>query len=567
MIKASQVMRVVAAGLMASGVGCSLGSRPSAVVGDPVVYRMTEVSGPIAGVDPVFEHLNRYFATTQTAYEAHRLRMDTMLEESQRASAYAQLLESKLLIDVAATMQGPTTAPAAPAGGNGVQVAALAPQSVQELKDLVAVAQTAPLSDSPSDRLDRATDFYTAYVLKQLRAFGDSRTVAPASPIAEPPTGVRFRKLWLVFQTHVHPGSRPNYMAGVRIKVLSIDTPCGPVDARSVSVLRLHPTRTYDLESSGVSTSIADIAALHAAANVPAEAVNAKLEFVKEMQKRSEARRKFITRVGKIASYADSDSSVFGWNFYPSNLIVTKTSWAAQFFQSRDQYEVQAFLEGGARDCLAEVIVPVNATAIHFRAYQVSAAIDAEHPIYNDVEQLRSGPNQTWRSEGAAARKVHDDDEKDGQFTVALPAWVAQEANPVVATADESDSSGASPARSKLGRTIASLGNDSDGTGGDLLAELAYRKAAMAAGLQDAETTLHDLDETVALLSQRATTGPADDDSLAGRQLRVYLANRDIAAATVAERAEQVRRLETIERAALEAFASTRPAPTTGRAP
>src|SRR5204862_1186507 len=82
-----------------------------------------------------------------------------------------------------------------------------------------------PISDSPFDQLDRVSDFYAGYILKQLRLRGDARAVdakalfnflqkddndpemKDVTPPSEQDSHKLARVIVLYIQSHVHPGT------------------------------------------------------------------------------------------------------------------------------------------------------------------------------------------------------------------------------------------------------------------------------------------------------------------------------------------------------------------------
>lgn len=235
------------------------------------------------------------------------------------------------------------------------------------------------VSDSPFDRLDRARDFYASYILKTLRSFGDSRAIDPCSiakhydEVMKNSKGIKdsnsLRLLLVAFQVHVDPGTRSNYMVGLRVIVKDVENnkqpkKYGPSD---VKVIQLHPTRAYDIDDQLFLEKINAASGFSFSGSVTG--IKDELNFLREERNKSEARRSFLSRISKIASFADAGRHEFGWNFYPSNLVVEKRGLIQSFgewFKSgpSGDYVVNAYLEGGARDCSAYILVPYDVNEI-----------------------------------------------------------------------------------------------------------------------------------------------------------------------------------------------------------
>jgi len=251
------------------------------------------------------------------------------------------------------------------------------------------------VADSPFDRMDRANDFYNAYLLKSLRSFGDSRAIQPyldgmeANDIEkklfdefdvvdiEAPNPPRL--LLVAFQVHVHPGTRPNYMVGLRLKVTGGKREGGAtICPNDVKIMQLHPTRAYDIDDQLFLERINTALGASLSGSLPQNTASAALEW--EERKKSEVRRNFLSRISKIASFSDAGRNEFGWDFYPSNLTVERKGPGQSLNglvngSSKSKYVVNAYLEGGARDCSAYMLVPYNVTEIELTAHYIIKSV------------------------------------------------------------------------------------------------------------------------------------------------------------------------------------------------
>jgi hypothetical protein len=263
------------------------------------------------------------------------------------------------------------------------------------------------IADSPTDRLDRAHDFYSAYTLKTLLG-GDSRAVPPdilCASLHDPNLeGLvrriscdelpRKRLVLLVFQTNIDCGDLANMMAGVRIRITGAQQWIGSGRKREagcandasladqISVLRLHPSRSYDLDDQLLIEKLDAILDASVSGTHPGSGVGGAARV--KNRKLMETRRSYLLRVSKNASFADAGRHEFGWNFYPTNLIERRPDIVQRahrlFFMLDpvpDAY-VQAFLEPGARDCSAYLLVPSDLKSITFCADYILYSVDAD---------------------------------------------------------------------------------------------------------------------------------------------------------------------------------------------
>jgi hypothetical protein len=303
----------------------------------------------------------------------------------------------------------------------------------ETLKQLVDQQIRNPVSDSPFDQLDRVSDFYAAYILKQLRLRGDSRATDgqalgnyikakdPDFQDVTPRTAqIKDRQIVLYLQTHVHPGTLPNYMTGVRVRIVdaqyrshtsgSRPPAAATVDVDAVRVLRLHPTRNYDLDSTVFGEDVRQGLALSGRLNAPLPQADVAVAASRNASIEAETRRRFIARIGKSASYADAASHTFGWNFYPSNLQVVRPSALAAIVGwlvgTPRQFEVKAYLEGGGRDCQAVLLVPSDLASFTCEAWSVNAKLDPDAGA-GGTEEVTDGPTK----------------ENPRRFTVTLPPF------------------------------------------------------------------------------------------------------------------------------------------------
>lgn len=391
--------------------GCSAGV-PVASISDPQVYTLDEIvlaekqlansSGPSATSSCfISDAISRNFLQVGSPNNSQLLPADRMLMGVQRSSALLSQVQSLSKLRISAQLA---------ANGNSDQVASdtVAPTMPFVLPGASTTAQPAdeiptapPPGDSPFDRLNRVSDFYIALLIKHLQASHtpwSTKTQQPVGPTSYSTfASDRFHdaasdhvKLMMCMQTHLDPGTRQSYSAGVLVQVLAVlDDDAKPIIVRplhaeanqakadadtlkgvatlerlsrqSVQILHVHPTSTYDLDETNYAQTLETAMRLSADITAPNVGANAQ----KDTQTRSRLAREFLSRVAKQASYVSANEKIFGWNFYPSNLQIRKRGLFQLAMSSlvgdSESYDVDSTLEGGARDCAVFISVPTNA--------------------------------------------------------------------------------------------------------------------------------------------------------------------------------------------------------------
>ncbi|MHC5115125.1 MAG: hypothetical protein ACYTGP_11945 [Planctomycetota bacterium] len=464
---------MVLAVVLSSLAGCG-GSPPSAGVSDFGVYttlhlqavHRADVQGRPAGFSV---YLDRYFGSRPEVYEATKTRMDMMLDGMQRSSGYAQAIRTYLALHADVTLRGDAAGAdedAADDAGDDTNDDATIPDDIRKRIDDALAAQVV---DSPFDQLDRVSDFYAAYIMKFLRLSGDSRTLDPdilARALApmltdagiEPPlhaywadgrpsgtmTGVppSHRLIVLYVQVHVEPGTGANNMVGLRLQITDAEG-AAPEDVR---VVRLHPTRNYDVDSVAFAEDLSQSLRLALHATAPSQAGDATVDADRGASLEAAERRRFLSRIGKTGSFASATERTFGWNFYPSNLEVVKPNAleaiGGWLFGTPRAYNVRGTLEAGGRDCMAVLVVPTGLESFTCEASYVHAALNpdgvpgkpkpepitgtmtVELPPYHPMETVLASlapasATPLLQSEDERRRVGHEDDE--GRRRIEIP--------------------------------------------------------------------------------------------------------------------------------------------------
>lgn len=425
---------------------------PRASVSSPLVYTSTvwkTAEAELPEKATFSEGLRRYFGMTQADYEKERLRIDAMLDNTQRQSAFFEQIQTMTELRLAANLfnqTAPTTLPSALPSSNDRA------KSIELIRDLFekARARTAAagvLADSPFDQLDRVSDFYGAFLLKYLRmkfpvingtsdalllatasdssgrpgtvtgvlshsglsAGNSSRRPAQDQPVPEC-DGTVDRHILLYLQAHVSPGNQTNEMVELKIEPISAKAGSTKIEGEDfegiIRIVRLHPTRFYDMDNVAFGQSMEEAASIAAQITAPIDPTTGlSMEVKRTVNKQREIRREFLTRVQKQSSYVDAGGKSFGWRFYPSNLSIQESSFIGLLLKlifpldGDPDFKIVSTLEGGGRDCAVYLTVPRNLKQITFQSSSRHASI---------FEGF-GGPLSGWKD---AAK-----------FTVDLPDW------------------------------------------------------------------------------------------------------------------------------------------------
>jgi len=239
-----------------------------------------------------------------------------------------------------------------------------------------------PSTPTPREEYEKAVKEY------------DTVVASARSAIEQSPGPQAQRLILLVLQAHVHPGTEKNYMVGLRARVVScrdgVAQSAGTAYATGtegaspsslpnvVRVVRLHPTRNYDVEDQMFAQSLSEQLSLTVSGQFATD-VQGKLAGA--LAEQAAEKRRFLSRVPKLCSWSDAASGEFGWNFYPSNLAVRERSPTERlsglvYAPNFTLYAVDAYLEGGARDCAAYLVVPTTLKSFTLEIEQVVAPLD-----------------------------------------------------------------------------------------------------------------------------------------------------------------------------------------------
>lgn len=503
--------RVLVLCVCATSLSCT---GPKATISDPRPYSLDMMLLAGAQVPAAFQSdqaFQRYFGQTPSAYNTSSLRLDRMLDTSQRASAFSQVSTASTAIKLSAAAL-PTTQPTKPpadgkdgqnGGGGGTDATKKAPTtpaeevakaeadakdkadkkdgtvesekkesgddksgkakpaapgpsthpSIENQFDELRQAGQFIVADSPFDALDRVDDFYASAVLKFLRRGQDARTANVTSdqkwdfykrvkigpelkklqeqgksegelkdaaqklnadielsrPFFDALTSGTYREYVLVQQATVEPGNVDNKMVGVRVKITAIDgCPCRDGD---VLISRIHPARAYDLEP---TTFLEDLSvSLALTGDIPVSEV-AKLAVDRDASLKAEAKRQFISRLGKHGGVIDAAKKTYGWDFYPTNLRVERKNIFGLLFGlligTPQLYDVKSRLEPGGRDTAVWLLVPSTAKTLTCERWTVAGPVDGPGEIkqVGEVETftVRLQPDDAPKAEADATART-----------------------------------------------------------------------------------------------------------------------------------------------------------------
>jgi len=296
----------------------------------------------------------------------------------------------------------------------------LAKVFIDEAKKLAAKSPV----DSPTDALDRWHQISMWYFVRHITARHDMRRDRASAPAAtklcvkcregqrkmsyerfarslllgdvakSDPTKTGWQYVVLVFEVHVNPGSQPNRAVGVRLRPVKSysSVSCAENDlekARAQTafldgwdpksppprllITELFPTRVYDLEEAALldarSMTVSGKAGTDMSPGVPGPA-----SISSSAEKASMDQRRFLTRTGKQASFADAATGSFGWDFYPSNFQQFDKGLPEAMFSfvwGQHPGGIKAYLEAGGRTCVAFALVDAEVKAVIFEVTQV----------------------------------------------------------------------------------------------------------------------------------------------------------------------------------------------------
>lgn len=390
-LRACKVVVLFASGLAALS-GCTEGT-PKASISDPQVFTMQDIADAQKELEAagILEALRRNFLTPDGHQDL--LKADAMLLGSQRSSLLVtqiMRLASLRLLYRTPVSSGAPTAPQQQAS-DGTDDA-----THKKLAELIASSPQSSPGDSPFDRLNRVNDFYTAILLKYLQAVGPKHqqlnistgTRNSVDPIAFAAPSQEQKQLLLSVQTHLDPGTKPSYYAGVLVSVVAVlDKDGVPIvhapfvheigtdgehtakrlSRASVHILHVHPTHTYDLDETNYVRSLRNAIRLTGEITGPDVTGGADISH----DTADDLGREFYSRIAKQASFVNANEKIFGWNFYPSNLQLRKRgllhSFLASLIGDSESYDIDSSLEGGARDCAVFISVPANASYLTLR--------------------------------------------------------------------------------------------------------------------------------------------------------------------------------------------------------
>jgi hypothetical protein len=400
--------------------------------------------------------MHRYFESTSSQYANSQERMDQFLDGVQRRSAFIQSLQTSLEVNLVANLSAATTQPAATQPAT-TQLAAATTQAIADL-DKSSASTTQPTSDSPFDTLDRVTDFYTAYLLKSLRVSGDARTSSPEGLVkyillalqsrgdssffdqlqkdvtaiqssqqcyvpTTCPDSPQNRLILLLFQSHVWPGSEANMMTGVRIHIDSDPTSSDP---DPIKIIALHPSKSYDLDSGSFDQSEQTALSIAAAGSGKAGPATVQGSVGFGGAEADEERLNYLSRVSKEGSYADAATHTYGFDFYPSNVVVRRRNPIEAFFTGRP-FKAEGYLEPGAHDCAFLAVFPPDLRSFKCWVTYFTCAMPGDEDYFylpRKCYYLSAQSGTPCEIGEAATIKPPDCPE----FVVTLPKWNSLEA-------------------------------------------------------------------------------------------------------------------------------------------
>lgn len=195
------------------------------------------------------------------------------------------------------------------------------------------------------------------------------------------------RLVVLLLQAHIDRGLAPNHMVGLRARITGAMAGSDRVNASEIRVVRLHPTRNYDREDALFAEQLSEQILLSAAGRFGESANGA---AARQLATESAEKQRYLSRIPKVASWADASKREFGWDFYPNNLNVKRRGPLARsagliYGPAARNFEIIAHLDPGARDCAVYAIVPCNVTSVTLDVETITADLSSPWSTARDV--------------------------------------------------------------------------------------------------------------------------------------------------------------------------------------
>lgn len=195
------------------------------------------------------------------------------------------------------------------------------------------------------------------------------------------------RLVVLLLQAHIDRGLAPNHMVGLRARITEAKAGSDSVNSSEIRIVRLHPTRNYDREDALFAEQLSEQILLSAAGRFGESANGA---AARQLATESAEKQRYLSRIPKVASWADASKREFGWDFYPNNLNVKRRGPLARsaglvYGPAARNFEVVAHIDPGARDCAVYAIVPCNVTSITLEVETITADLSSPWSSARDV--------------------------------------------------------------------------------------------------------------------------------------------------------------------------------------
>lgn len=278
------------------------------------------------------------------------------------------------------------------------------PATLKKEQDAAVEASISKIADDLAAAVkstDGALESARAEYLTAIKDYNDSVEQARKAAVdSQAASGQRL--IMLLLQSHVAPGTKANMMVGVRARIVGFkqagqdQVVTGGAANLPINVVRVHPTRNYDVEDQVFAEQLSEQAALNVAGKITDDM---EATFARDLASEAAERRRFLSRIPKVCSFADAANAEFGWNFFPSNLVVSKRSVLERAgglvaSQLATAYRVDAYLEGGARDCAVFLVLPTDVESITLEVEHVTASLEIgdEHryTVYPDASRSLS---------------------------------------------------------------------------------------------------------------------------------------------------------------------------------
>jgi hypothetical protein len=214
-------------------------------------------------------------------------------------------------------------------------------------------------------------------------------------------------------------------MAGVRIHIVSAGgvPHTGDYSPDSVKIVGLHPTRSYDIDSGSFNQSEEKTLSMAASLSGSVHGVGVAAYGGDANAQANQERESYLSRISKEASFANAAQHTYGFDFYPSNVTVTRRNPIDAFFSGK-AFRAEGCLEPGAHDCAFLALVPRNLRSFTCTiTYVTGAVVGTEEDLFPSRGRHGFYLNKSGIPVALSDPSEVPDPRECEEFTVTLPPY------------------------------------------------------------------------------------------------------------------------------------------------